>query len=164
MHEPRSAAALGADFPYQMRTMCYIEIGADGSVTWGSDVGAYRRARAGESNLYAVWPGEWASHLFVIDDFDQYARGMGLVHDAARSGLTEHDHDMRWAVSPYEPNPRASYVAIDVWLDCGCRIRDLHAFAAQMRAQKGWDIAVTRGLSVGGGTYTMRVRRKSLTP
>jgi hypothetical protein len=72
---------------------------------------------------------------------------------------------VRWAVSPYEPNPGARYIVIEVWLDCGgCVIRDLHAFAAQMRAQKGWDIAATRGLSGGGGTYTMRARRKSLTP
>jgi hypothetical protein len=65
---------------------------------------------------------------------------------------------------PVRAQPGASYIVIEVWLDCGCVIRDLHAFAAQMRAQKGWDIAATRGLSGGGGTYTMRARRKSLDP
>jgi len=49
-----------------------------------------------------VWPGEWSSHLFVIDDFDQYARAMGLIHDAERSGLADRDHDVRWEVSRYE--------------------------------------------------------------
>src|SRR5262249_39969214 len=150
--EPRSAAAMGAGFPYKLKTMCYIEVGRDGSITWGSDLDAYERARAGESQLYAVWPGEWSSHLFVVDDLDAYARGRGLVHDAERSGLADHDHDVQGAISPYEPNPQAIYVAIDVRLDCGCVLRDLHAFATQMRSQEGWDIAVSRGFSTEGGS------------
>jgi hypothetical protein len=154
---------MGADFPYRLRTMCYIEIDHDGSVSWGHDPSAYERARAGRSRLFAVWPGEWASHLFVIDDLDQYARGMGLVHDVARTGLAEHEHQVRWAISPYEPNPDASYISIDVWLDCGCEVRDLRAFAEQMREQKGWVIATTGGLSSGAGTFSLRARRKSLT-
>ena len=56
------------EFPYELRTMCYIEVGLDGAVTWGDVTGADERASRGQSQLYAVWPGEWASHLFVIDD------------------------------------------------------------------------------------------------
>lgn len=32
MQEPRSASAVGADFPYTLETMCYFEVSADGSV------------------------------------------------------------------------------------------------------------------------------------
>jgi len=154
---------MGADFPYRLRTMCYIEIGDDGSVRWGHEESAYERARAGRSRLFAVWPGEWSSHLFAIDDLDLYARGMGLVHDATRTGLAEHEHRVRWAVSPYEPKPDASYISIDVWLDCGCEVLDLRAFAEHMRQQKGWVIATSGGLSGGAGTFSMRARRRSLT-
>ena len=30
MAEPRSVSAMGAEFPYQLGTMCYIEVAADG--------------------------------------------------------------------------------------------------------------------------------------
>lgn len=72
--DPRSAGAVGVDFPYTSRTTCYIEVHKDGDVTHGADRAAYERAVTGESRLYAVWPGEWSSHLFVIDDLDEYAR------------------------------------------------------------------------------------------
>lgn len=146
--------------------MCYIEVGRNGSVHWGQNAGTYERALAGDIRLYAVWPGKWSSHLFVIDDLDQYARALGIVHDAARTGLADHEHQVRWAVSPYEEKPKGAYISIDVSLDCGCEIRDLPAFAKQLRDQKGWDIATTSGwgsrTGSGGRTYSLRVRRKSL--
>ncbi len=55
--EPRSAKASGKDFPYRSKTVCYIEIDKTGKVTQGADLDAYKRAVAGESTLYAVWPG-----------------------------------------------------------------------------------------------------------
>jgi hypothetical protein len=167
LQEPRSAAAAGADFPYTLSTICYFEVDELGVVRWGNDDGTYERARSGTVRLYAVWPGNWSSHLFVIDDLELYARAFGIIHDETRTGLADHDHDVRWDVSPYEDNPRGAYVSIDVWLDCGCLIRDLDAFARQMREQKGWDIATTRGWgsSQAAGSnpkYSVRARRKSL--
>ncbi|WLQ34666.1 hypothetical protein P8A18_15025 [Streptomyces castrisilvae] len=97
--QPRSAGAEGTKFPYQLGTMCYIEVHKDGSVTHGHDAQTYRRVLAGDSQLYAVWPGEWSSHLFVIDDLDEYAKALGIVHDEERTGLAEHQHDVRWELS-----------------------------------------------------------------
>ncbi|RPE33835.1 hypothetical protein [Kitasatospora cineracea] len=161
--QPRSAAAAGRDFPYTSRTTCYIEISEDGTVSHGTDSGTYERARSGKSTLYAVWPGEWSSHLFVIDDLDEYARAHGLVHDEKRTGLADHEHTVRWTLDPSETNPLGSYITIRVHLDCGCSIQDLGTFAGQMREQRGWDIATTGGWggSSTSGTY-MRARRKSL--
>ncbi|WP_430495958.1 hypothetical protein ACQRWP_16900 [Micromonospora trifolii] len=34
---------------------------------------AYERAVAGTSRLFAVWPGNYSSDLFAIDDLDAYA-------------------------------------------------------------------------------------------
>ena len=118
--------------------------------------------------LYAVWPGQWSSHFFVIDDLDEYARGVGIVHDEKRTGLVQHDHDVGWSVSPYEDKPTGTYISIDLWLDCGCEIRDLESFASQMHEQKGWDIATSRGWGRSGTDdsgyrYSMRARRSSLT-
>lgn len=162
MREPRSAGAIGTDFPYQLQTMSYIEITNDGTVSSGTDSGTYQRLRTGKSRLFAVWPGQWRSDLFEIDDIDAYAKGVGIIHDEARSGLADHEHDVQWSISPYESNPSASYIDIKVALNCGCQIKDLDTFATQMRKQRGWDIATTVGWGSGGGTYSMRARRKSL--
>lgn len=169
MRKPRSAGAMGQEFPYKLATMCYIEVAKNGTVSWGAGVDTYQRLLAGESRLYAVWPGQWSSHLFAVDDLTQYAGGMGIIHDEVRTGLAEHEHQVQWEVSPYEQKPMGSYITIDLWLNCGCVIRDLSAFASQMRHQKGWDIATTVGWGSGGTIdtdrrYSIRVRRKSLTP
>jgi hypothetical protein len=71
--QPRSAAAAGKDFPYMSSTTCYIEVAEDGMVSHGTDADTYERVRSGKSRLFAVWPGEWSSHLFAIDDLDEYA-------------------------------------------------------------------------------------------
>lgn len=164
--EPRSASASGKDFPYASATTCYIEIRNDGSVTHGVDKGTYDRACSGESRLFAVWPGQWRSDLFVIDDLDEYAKAVGLVHDEERTGLADHAHEVRWTVSPYEDKPDGTYISINVWLDCGCEICDLSAFAKQMKEQRGWTIAVTGGWGSSSDskstTYNLRARRKSL--
>ncbi|MFJ2213161.1 hypothetical protein ACIQVO_26480 [Streptomyces sp. NPDC101062] len=162
--EPRSAAAVGRDFPYTAKTLCYIEVAKDGTVSsHGVDANTYERARRGESRLFAVWPGSWRSDLFVIDDLDECARAHGLLHDQQRTGLADHEHSVRWSLDPSEKKPTGSYITVRVHLDCGCAINDLDAFARQMRAQRGWDIATSGGWggSAGSGTY-MRVRRKSL--
>ncbi|MFI0263889.1 hypothetical protein ACH4OW_33285 [Streptomyces sp. NPDC017056] len=167
--EPRSAAAAGKDFPYTARTTCYVEVHEDGTVTHGGGHAAYERAVAGKSRLFAVWPGEWSSHLFVIDDLDEYAKAHGIKHDEERTGLKEHVHDVQWEPNPYgESSPRSPYLSVSVTLDCGCEIHDLRTFAAQMKAQQGWDVATSGGWGSSGAPggkreYSLRVRRRSLT-
>jgi len=102
-------------------------------------------------------------------DLDEYARAVGIVHDEERTGLAQHRHDVSWSVSPYEGKPQGAYITIDVRLNCGCQIHDLTSFALHMREQQGWDIATSRswgkgGSDEGGYSYSMRVRRSSLTP
>ncbi|MEU2873351.1 hypothetical protein ABZ769_29820 [Streptomyces olivoreticuli] len=152
--------------PYTARTTCYIEIHNDGRVTHGTDRATYEQAVAGESKLYAVWPGEWSSHLFVIDDLDKYAKAHGIRHDVQRTGLAEHVHQVRWTESDGEQNPRSPYISIQV-VDCGCEIRSLDVFAAQMREPNGWAVATSVGWGSSSGpegtTYSLRGSRKSLT-
>ena len=167
--QPRSAKASGLDFPYAHPTTCYIEVTSDGTVSHGAGPKAYQRAKAGASRLFAVWPGQHRSDLFAIDDLDEYARAIGLIHDPNRTGLEEHEHQVRWKPSACgNDNPRSQYADINVELDCGCTIRDLRVFATQMRKQRGWDIATSGGWGSSGApggpvTYSLRARRKSLT-
>ncbi|MET9801135.1 hypothetical protein [Streptomyces sp. NPDC006368] len=136
-------------------------------MTHGDDRAAYERALAGTSRLFAVWPGEWSSHLFVIDDLDEYAKAHGIKHDEDRTGLKEHVHDVRWEKNSYgNDSPRSPYISIRVSLECGCSIHDLSAFAAQMKDQQGWVVATSGGWGSSSGpegtAYSLRVRRKSL--
>lgn len=168
MDKPRSAAAVGDEFPYASKVVCYVEVSESGSVTWGRPDGAvFERVRAGASQLLAVWPGQWSSHLFVIDDLDAAARGLGILRDGVGMGLAEHIHDVEWAISRHEANPSAPYVSIDVAMHCGCEIKDLRAFADAMRRQRGWDVATSAGWGSSHApgkpaTYSVRVRRRSL--
>lgn len=162
MNSPRSAGALGAEFPYRLSTMCYLEVRPDGAVSFGIESDSYKRAVAGESRLYAVWPGKWSSELYAIDNIHEFARAFGIVNDQDRTGLADHEHQVRWSVSQFEANPAGTYIGIDVRLDCGCVIRDIEAFAAQMRQQQGWDVITSRGWGGGEGSHYVRVRRKSL--
>ncbi|MCP2321027.1 hypothetical protein APR12_006417 [Nocardia amikacinitolerans] len=166
--QPRSSAELGNDFPYTSQTVCYIEVGEDGTVSHGVNIDSWSRAKGGKSRLFAVWPGQWRSDLFVIDDLDRMGGAFGFIHSEAASGLKEHDHTAKWALSKYEANPSGTYVSIEVRLECGCRIEDIDAFARQMKRQKGWDIATSRGWGSQSGpgprntVYSMRARRRSL--
>lgn len=75
-------------FPYTGSTMCYIEVGKDGEVSQlhhknKSDrpgvLAAYQRAISGDCVIYAVWPGNWRSDLFLIDDLEAFARSFELI-------------------------------------------------------------------------------------
>ncbi|WP_225987356.1 hypothetical protein [Streptomyces spectabilis] len=142
----------------------------DGTVTHDGDRAAYERAMADTSRLFVVWPGEWSSHLFVIDDLDEYATAHGIQYAEEQTGLKEHVHDMRWESASYaHDSPRSPYISVDVAPDCGREIHDRRAFATQMKEQQGWDVATSEGWGSSSGapgrkkTYALRVRRKSLT-
>lgn len=84
------------------------------------------------------------------------------MHDEVRTGLVDHEHDVQWSISPSESNPGASYITISVVLNCECQVNDISTFATHMRKQKGWNVPTTVGWGRGNGTYSMRVRRRSL--
>lgn len=76
----RSASAQDY-FPYDAKTVAYIEIKNDGEISnpgrFINDLRqATRRAIAGESLIIAVWPGQWRSDAFIIDDLDQLAKAI----------------------------------------------------------------------------------------
>lgn len=82
----RSAKESGC-FPYTMSTVCYFEVYKDGKVNRirhknKSDIDevikAYRNVEQKKTTLYAVWPGQWSSDLFIIDDLEEFAEGFEL--------------------------------------------------------------------------------------
>jgi hypothetical protein len=79
--EPRSAKFAGNDFPYTSPTVCYIEVNQVGNVSQvnNHDMALYTRIKNDESRLYAVWPGQYRSDLFLIDDPTEYAKARGII-------------------------------------------------------------------------------------
>ena len=39
---------------------------------------ALKKAEQGITKLYAVWPGNWSSDLFIIDDLEKFAEEFEL--------------------------------------------------------------------------------------
>ena len=72
----RSAKETGC-FPYRSKLVCYMELTNDGDIkqlsTKNEKFQAYLNAKAGISKILAVWPGQWRSDLFIIDDLDSFA-------------------------------------------------------------------------------------------
>jgi len=72
----RSAKEAGC-FPYRSKLVCYMELTNDGNIKQLSNrnekLEAYLNAKAGISKILAVWPGQWRSDLFIIDDLDSFA-------------------------------------------------------------------------------------------
>jgi len=72
----RSAKEAGC-FPYRSKLVCYMELSNDGNIKQLSNrnekLEAYLNAKAGISRILAVWPGQWRSDLFIIDDLDSFA-------------------------------------------------------------------------------------------
>lgn len=66
-------------FPYKSKLLCYIEVFPNGEVKQLKSITekreAFYNARGKRSNVYAVWPGEWRSDLFIIDDLDAWCEG-----------------------------------------------------------------------------------------
>lgn len=81
-------SAKESNFPYRMDTVCYFEVYKDGTVNHvphknKSDLNnvleAIKRSSKGITTLYAVWPGNWRSDLFIIDDLEEMAKSFELV-------------------------------------------------------------------------------------
>lgn len=75
-------------FPYTSKLLCYFEVGTNGQVSQVPHINksdreklqaAYKRAVNREVTLYAVWPGNWRSDLFIIDDLDIFASKFELL-------------------------------------------------------------------------------------
>ena len=62
----RLASEAGADFPYRSKRICYFTISNSVPVPLSRvDLQVALHTR---KHIYAVWPGEWRSDMFLIDD------------------------------------------------------------------------------------------------
>lgn len=78
----RNASSVDIGFPYTSKLVCYFEVYKDGKVErvyhknksdFNYVIEAYKRAKEKMTTLYAVWPGNYSSDLFIIDDLEAFA-------------------------------------------------------------------------------------------
>ncbi len=71
----RSAKESGC-FPYRSKLVCFMQLFPDGRLIQLSSkdmkLNACGSAQKGESKIVAVWPGQWRSDLFIIDDLEEF--------------------------------------------------------------------------------------------
>lgn len=66
-------------FPYGSKLVCYIELTKDKEIRQIQNYvkekhDIYFRVKNEGSKLYAVWPGQYSSDLFEIDDIELYGK------------------------------------------------------------------------------------------
>lgn len=78
----RSSKEAGC-FPYRSKVVCYMEVFPDGNIRQLKETNekleAYMNANSGRSTIYAVWPGQWRSDLFIVDDLEAFHEGQNLL-------------------------------------------------------------------------------------
>lgn len=76
------------NFPYSSSIVCYFEVGKNGNVSQvyhknKSDrpnvLEVYQRVINKTTTLYAVWPGNYRSDLFIIDDLNAFAKAFNFI-------------------------------------------------------------------------------------
>ncbi len=104
-----------------------------------------------------MWPGNWRSDLFIIDDPNLLADAYGIEYEGA------HSHKIKWEISSIDDGESA-YAYVDITFLCGCELSfsKIKAFAADMYRQYGWDVATSKGIGGHSGKYTISVRRSTL--
>lgn len=149
-------------FPYDLKTTCYILVYKNADVvhiqhTKTELAKAYEEVNSGKAVLYAVWPGNWRSDLFIIDDLNAFADAVGI------SRKNEHKHIIDWEISDVDDGV-SRYAWIDCKFKCGCSLFEIgiKKFANDMKEQKGWIIATSKGWGSHGDVFTVPVTRVSL--
>ena len=149
-------------FPYDSKQVCYILVTNSGAVSQvqhnQSELSvAFKAISEGQAALYAVWPGQWISDLFIIDDLNAFADAVGIPREDT------HVHDIEWKLSDIDDGV-SRYAWVDCKFKCNCSLwkMGIKKFANDMRKQKGWDIATSKGYGSHGDEYSIPVRRNSL--
>lgn len=149
-------------FPYDSKTTCYILVRKNNEVeqvnhSISNLTEAYNSVLNGDAKLFAVWPGQYRSDLFVVDDLNAFADAVGIPRKA------DHIHKIKYKLSKYDDGKSRSAL-VTCSLECGCSFSKMgiKKFANNMREQRGWDVATSKGWGSCGDEFSVHVRRTSL--
>jgi len=123
---------------------------------------ALARARSGETLLYAVWPGQWQSDRYLVDDLDTLAAEVGLpagqppAELAPPSRFTDLPHDIQTSLA------RALKHSVGRALSAGWHLDATDDGAEQVTIYPYKPGG--RGRPVGGGTWRWDPNRAAFDP
>jgi hypothetical protein len=87
-------------FPFTYMTTAYLAVRSDGAVFWPGTTeerrDAVRLVMAGVAMLYAVWPGQRRSDVFVVADPGEVAEAFELGHHGG-SEAWESETGRQWS-------------------------------------------------------------------
>jgi hypothetical protein len=82
IHDGPYRLATETSFPYGGQRVCFFARRKTGQLhqlqTKAEKVAALLNAQRGDLDIFAVWPGEYRSDLFLIDDLNKLAVGWGV--------------------------------------------------------------------------------------
>ena len=153
-------------FPYNSKHNCYLMIDEDGKleqINYGkSEIEKmYLVAKQEKKDIFIVWPGQYRSDLFIVDDLNAFADAFGIERNDS------HKHRISWSLANSDDG-KSQYATVQVEFKCGCKIdlNNIRKIALDFDRQFGWDVAKTTGFGSGtrnGKTiYSLSVRRKSI--
>lgn len=149
-------------FPYDSKKTCYILVDNNGNISQVTHnkaelKSAYDSVLGNKAVLYAVWPGQYSSNLFIIDDMNAFADAVGIYR------ADSHTHELEWKISDYDDGV-SRYARVNCKFKCGCSFEKvgIKKFANDMREQKGWVVATSTGYGYHGDEFTVPVSRASL--
>lgn len=142
------------NFPWKDRNICYIFVnqkmnvfqvgGGNRDISHGD---AYKMAKNGIGKIVAVWPGNYKSDAFLIDELDDYGAAFGLVMKPLPAKLVGYKREKKYDTKI------SKFVCF--YLETGDDFSLSDAFVTQfamMIQQKfGWKVALSRGFSGGYG-------------
>ena len=149
-------------FPYDSKTTCYILVYKNAEVehiqhTKADLTKAHIEIVNNNAILYAVWPGNYRSDLFIIDDLNAFADAVGIPRK------DEHKHEIEWKISDFDDGV-SRYASVECKFKCGCSFQKIgiKKFANDMKEQKGWIVATSTWWGSHGDIFTVPVTRASL--
>ena len=154
-------------FPYSSTLVCYFSVNMFGTVRqinhdFTSVAAAYKEAVNGTNKIYAVWPGNYRSDLFEIDDLNLFADAFGVPRPDT------HKHIVNWKKSSIDDG-KSRYAFVDIIFECGCKLYsdNIKIIAADLEEEKGWEVATSKGYGVRSNDktmeYTLSVLRNTLS-
>lgn len=135
-----------SDFQWQLNTMCYILVCSNLEVFQiKKDISyekAYRIAKNGGGKILAVWPGNWRSDAFLVDDLEQFALEFGCVKPSLPIEIVEYKH-----LKEYDGR-NLYYIDFVVKSDKDMLLLErnfLERFADEIMRKFGWKVALSKG-------------------
>ncbi len=137
------------EFEWRNKRVCYLFIGLSGEVFQiEKDISAqeaYSKVSANKGRLVAVWPGNWRSDAFIIDDIRTFGLTFDCIHEDLPLKIIGYSHKTIEFDTTFSKH-------VDFVIECSREVHSLpnflKRFSDKLEQEFGWTIALSRGYSM----------------